>query len=147
VFAASDYGVGGGLVRLKPAGSTVNAEEVYFTKHMKNHHGGMVLADNFLYGANDAMLTCLDFKTGRAKWQDRKPGKGSVAWADGLLFYRNENGGIVLIRANPQTYEELGGFQQPERSTNMAWAHPVLANGRLYIRDQALLLCYDVKQH
>jgi outer membrane protein assembly factor BamB len=146
VFAASDYGVGGGLVRLDRNGSSINAEEVYFTHHMKNHHGGVVLADGFLYGANDAILTCLDFKTGKVKWQDRGPEKGSLAWADGLLFYRNEKGEVILIRASPEAYQQVGKFLQPERSLANAWAHPVLANGKLYLRDQDLLLCYDVRQ-
>jgi outer membrane protein assembly factor BamB len=145
VFAASNYGVGGGLARLRRNGSSVNAEEVYFTNHMKNHHGGVVLAGGYLYGANDEILTCLDFKTGKVKWHEREPGKGSLIWADGLLFYRNEHGEMVLIRAKPDSYEQLGRFEQPEQSPAKTWAHPVLANGRLYLRDQDLLLCYDVK--
>jgi prepilin-type processing-associated H-X9-DG protein len=92
------------------------------------------------------LLTCLDYKTGKVMWEDRKPGKGSIAFADGHLYYRNEGGPIVLVEANPERYVEKGRFNQPERSKARAWPHPVIANGKLYIRDQDLLLCYDVKE-
>jgi outer membrane protein assembly factor BamB len=147
VFAASDYGKGGGLVHLARTDSQVKAEEAYFTKHMKNQHGGMVLVDGYLYGANDPhFLTCLEFATGKLMWENERPGKGSIAYADGLLFYRNENGTMVLAEASPRGYVVRGRFHQPDRSGKNAWPHPVVANGRLYLRDQDVLLCYDVKQ-
>jgi outer membrane protein assembly factor BamB len=155
VFAASAYNVGGGLVKLsKDSNGGVKAEEVYFTKKMQNHHGGMILLDGCLYGANGGngggYLICLDFKTGKVLWDERDKGragvpKGSVALADGRLYYRTENGTMLLIEPNPQQYIERGRFQQPDRSRSPAWAHPVLANGKLYLRDQDVLLCYDVK--
>jgi outer membrane protein assembly factor BamB len=112
---------------------------------MKNHHGGMILLDGCLYGSDEGLLTCLDFKTGDVKWEERKAGKGSIAYADGHLYYRNEGGPIILVEANPKQYVETGRFNQPERSKKSAWPHPIVANGKLYIRDQELLLCYDVK--
>jgi outer membrane protein assembly factor BamB len=145
-FAASDYGTGGGLVKLERAGDTVKAQEVYFTRHMKNHHGGMVLVNGYLYGASGGLLSCLDFKTGKVMWESRNPGKGSIAYADGRLYYRNEGGPVFLIEANPEKYVEHGRFNQPERTGRPAWPHPVIANGKLYIRDQDVLLCYNVKK-
>jgi outer membrane protein assembly factor BamB len=156
VFAASAYGVGGGLVKLSKDGkSGVKADEVYFTKNMQNHHGGMIFLDGCLYGANGGnaggYLECLDFQTGKVLWDERDKGqrgvpKGSVALADGRLYYRTENGTMLLIEPNPNRYIERGRFQQPDRSEAPAWPHPVIANGKLYLRDQDLLLCYDVKQ-
>jgi prepilin-type processing-associated H-X9-DG protein len=146
VFAASGYGTGGGSVKLSRNGTTTKAEEVYFTHNMKNHHGGMVLVNGYLYGSDEGMLSCLDFKTGEVMWEDRHPGKGSIAYGDGHLYYRNEGGPIVLVEANPKKYVECGRFEQPDRSGHAAWPHPVIANGKLYIRDQDVLLCYDVKQ-
>jgi outer membrane protein assembly factor BamB len=137
---------GGGLVKLAHTNRRSGADEVYFTKQMKNHHGGMVLLDGYLYGANGGQLCCLEFATGKVMWQSNKAGKGSVTYADGCLYYRNEGGDVYLIEVNPQKYTQLGSFRQPERSNRNAWAHPVIANGRLYIADQELLLCYDVKQ-
>jgi outer membrane protein assembly factor BamB len=147
VFAASGYGTGGGAVKLERDGNEVRAEEVFFTKHMKNHHGGIVLVDGYLYGSNEGVLCCLDFKTGKVMWEDHHPGKGSIAYADGKLYYRNEGGPVFLVDANPQKYVQAGRFDQPERSEHNAWPHPILANGRLYLRDQDLLLCYDIKRH
>jgi outer membrane protein assembly factor BamB len=146
VFAASGYGTGGGLTELTPNGDgAFKATEVYFTKHMKNHHGGMVLVDGYLYGSNEGLLACLEYKTGKVMWEQRNPGKGSIAYADGRLYYRNEGGSIFLVEANPKKYVELGQFKQPERSRRPAWPHPVIANGKLYIRDQDKLFCYRVK--
>jgi outer membrane protein assembly factor BamB len=146
VFAASGYGTGGGLVKLTRNGDAYTAEEVYFTKNMKNHHGGMVLLGDYLYGSNEGLLTCLEYKTGKVMWEERKAGKGSIAFADGHLYYRNEGGPIFLVEANPQKYVEKGQFSQPDRSKSRAWPHPVIANGKLYIRDQDVLLCFDLKE-
>jgi len=150
VFAASAYGAGGGLVKLhKDANGGVKAEEVYSTRKMQNHHGGMILYDGCLYSANGGneggFLVCLDFRTGKVLWDERRAPKGSVALADGRLYYRTENGTMLLIEPNPKRYVERGRFQHPDRSGSPAWPHPVIANGKLYLRDQDVLLCYDVK--
>jgi outer membrane protein assembly factor BamB len=155
VFAASAYGAGGGLVKLiKDANGGVKAEEVYFAKKMQNHHGGMIVFDGCLYGANGGneggSLVCLDFKTGNIRWDERDSGqrrapKGSVALADGRLYYRTESGPMLLIEPNAKEYIERGRFDQPDRSELPAWAHPIIANGKLYLRDQDVLLCYYVK--
>jgi outer membrane protein assembly factor BamB len=155
VFDASAYGTGGGLVKLsKDADAGVKAEEVYFSKKMQNHHGGMILLDGCLYGANGGndggFLVCLDFQTGKVLWDERddpehRAPKGSVALADGRLYYRTEKGTMLLIEPNSKQYVERGRFDQPDRTKQPAWAHPVIANGKLYLRDQDLLLCYNLK--
>ncbi len=154
VFAASAYNAGGGLVKLSPdKDGGVRADEVYFTKQMQNHHGGMIRVDGSLYGANGGngggFLICLDFQTGKVLWDERegekRVPKGSVALADGRLYYRTEDGTLLLIEPNPKEYVERGRFPQPDRSKVPAWAHPVIANGKLIIRDQDVLFCYDVK--
>jgi outer membrane protein assembly factor BamB len=145
VFAASDYGTGGGLVKLTRQGNAWSAKEIYFTRDMRNHHGGMVLIDGHVYGDNGGQLTCIEFATGKVKWKSRQAGKGSIACADGRLYYREEQERILLVEANPDAYVETGRFDQPNRSGQPTWPHPVIANGKLYIRDQNTLLCYDVK--
>jgi outer membrane protein assembly factor BamB len=155
VFAASAYGAGGGLVKLsKDTSGGVKAEEVWFSKKMQNHHGGVIALDGSLYGANGGneggALICLDLKTGNVLWDERddaehRAPKGSVTLADGRLYYRTEKGTILLIEPNPKQYIEHGRFEQPDRSGQPAWGHPVIANGKLYLRDQDLLLCYNVK--
>ena len=155
VFAASAYGAGGGLVKLsKDANGGIKAEEVYLSKQMQNHHGGMILHDGALFGATGGneggSLVCLDFKTGDVQWNERDASprrvtKGSVAFADGRIYYRTEEGPVVLIEPSRKEYLERGRFVQPDRTDKPAWAHPVLANGKLYIRDQDTLLCYDIK--
>src|SRR5262249_30562771 len=146
VFAASNYGRGGGLARVSKDGSLFTAEQVYETEKMKNHHGGMVLIGDYLYGSDEGLLTCLEFKTGKVMWEERKPGKGSITCADGRLYYRNEGSGdIFLVEANPEKHVERGRLKQPDRSHTSAWPHPVIANGRLYIRDQDVMIVYDVR--
>jgi outer membrane protein assembly factor BamB len=150
VFAASAYGNGGGAVRLsRDANGGVTAEEVYFTPRMQNHHGGMIVVDGCLYGASGGneggFLACLDFQTGELLWRDRQAPKGSLALADGRLYLRSEEGEMLLVEPNREQFVERGRFEQPDRSESPAWTHPVIANGKLYVRDQDVLFCYDVK--
>lgn len=146
VFAASGYGAGGGLVELESNDETVTAKQIYFTKSMKNHHGGMVLVGDYLYGSNDpGLLTCLEFKTGKVKWADRAPGKCAVLYADGRIYSRSEDGKVCLVEAQPDGFQLHGTFEQPDRSAQPSWPHPIIANGVLYLRDQGVLLAYDVR--
>jgi len=155
VFAASAYGAGGGAVKLtKDASGEVMAKEAWSSRQMENHHGGVILQDGTLYGSNGGngggYLICLDFQTGDILWNERdsdkrRVRKGSVAFADGRIYYRTEEGDVILIEPSRKEYLERGRFMQPERTRLPAWAHPVIANGKLYIRDQGTLFCYDVK--
>ncbi len=146
VFAASAYGRGGGATRLTRSGEATSAEEAYFLKEIQNHHGGLVLVDGYLYGEGRGNLYCIDFKTGKVMWHEGRPGKGSIAYADGRLYYRNEGGPITLVEANPKKYVERGRFNHPQGGQGPHWAHPVIANGKLYLRHGNVLFCYDVKQ-
>lgn len=146
VFAASGYTVGGGLARIEKTADGFTACEVYFTKDMKNHHGGLILLDGYLYGTNDpGILTCLEYSTGKVMWQSRKPGKCSILYADGMLYCRDENGAISLVTASPDKFELTGQFEQPDQSGQKTWPHLVIAGGQMYVRDQDVLLCYDVR--
>lgn len=155
VFASTAYDGLGGLARLtKDESGSLRAEEVWFSRNLKNHHGGVILLDGCLYGANGGneggALVCLDFNTGDVLWDGRelegRPApKGAIAFADGRLYYRTENGPVLLIEPSPKEYLERGRFEQPDRSRDPAWARPVIANGKLYLRDQDALFCYDIK--
>ena len=156
IFASSAYGGSGTLVKLSKDGpDRVKADVVYSTRNLKNHHGGMILLDGYLYGASGGNeggnLVCIDFKTGDVKWNEKddekkRAPKGSIAMADGLLYFRHEKDGtMTLLEPSPHEYIERGRFKQPDRSHSMAWSHPVIANGKLYIADQDVLLCYDIK--
>ena len=153
VFAASAYGAGGGAVKLsKDASGAVKAEEVYFTTRMQNHHGGMIVFDGCLYGANGGnsggYLACLDFQTGEVLWSDarQRVRKARWPWRTGDSTIAPREGTMLLIEPNREQYVERGRFDQPDRTRSPAWTHPVIANGKLYVRDQDLLLCYDVKE-
>jgi outer membrane protein assembly factor BamB len=149
VFATSAYGAGGGLAKLTKDGDGIKAEEVWFSGDMENHHGGVIAYKGALYGANGGngggYLVCLDQKTGELLWRDRKAPKGSIAFADGRLYYRTEDSGeLLLIEPSRERLIERGRFEQPDRTSLPAWAHPVIANGKLYVRDQDTLFCYDI---
>ena len=142
VFISSDYGTGGGVVEIKADG---RAQEVYFTKDMRNHHSSSVLVGDYLYGFSSSVLTAMKFDTGEIAWRDRSVGKGSLVYADGNLYCFSENGVVGLVEATPTGYHEKGRFriQQGELPT---WTHPVVAGGRLYLRDQDTIYAFDVKQ-
>jgi len=139
---------GGGLVKLASTDSGIEAEQVYFAPKLPAAIGGFVRLGDYLYGTNSQSLICMEFQTGTIKWQDRGIGAASVAAAEGRLYLHGENGDVAMAAATPDGYQELGRFtppSQPERSDRMkAWAYPAISAGRLYIRDQGALWCYDI---
>ena len=148
VYVTSGYGVGCHLFNLTSTAGRFAVEQVYANNNMVNHHGGVILVGDYLYGFSDGRgWVCQDFKTGKIIWHNNGVGKGAHAYADGHLYLRSEGGKgtVALVEATPAGYKETGRFDQPERSNSQSWPHPVVAGGRLYLRDQDLLLCYDVK--
>ena len=150
VFTAAGYGAGGALLRLVKDGDGVKAEEVYFSRDLTNKHGGVVLVGDNLYGDRDdsGRPFRADFATGKVQWRktERTKGSGSAAvtYADGRLYFRYDNGWVALAAASPNGYKEISTFKIPNSSSN-SWAHPVVAGGRLYLREQDTLWCYDVR--
>ncbi len=149
VFITSGYGVGCKLVKLE---SGKKAVAIYDNTEMTDHHGGVVLIGDYLYGYSDKSgWTCLEFKTGKQVWADKKKlEKGCLTAAEGMLYLQGEKTGqIVLIEASPDGWKEHGRFtlqpQTTERSPKGGiWTHPVIANGKLYLRDQELVPCFDI---
>ena len=148
VFVASGYGVGCNAFAVSGSGSRFTARQIYSGKQLLNHHGGMILLDGYVYGLDDKKgLTCLELKSGKIAWQERSVGKGSTVYADGHFVVRSENAGkgeIALVEATPRGYTEKGRFRISGDSKYRKWAHPVIAGGRMYIRDQDILYCYKV---
>jgi outer membrane protein assembly factor BamB len=147
-FAAS----GGGLVRLKAEGESITPEPVYFERLAPASIGGAVLLDKYLYGTsrNEGLL-CLEFATGKVKWEDKCLGAASLCYADGRLYVHGEDNRVALVEATPDAYREHGRFTLPDQPKHLrgqmekAWSYPVVANGRLYIHDVGTLWCYDVR--
>jgi outer membrane protein assembly factor BamB len=154
VFASSSYGTGSVLLTLTAApGSRVEAKENYFLDGgtLQNHHGGFVLLNGFLYGGHgqsNGLPVCLELDTGRMMWtRTRGAGSGSAAVtaADGLLYFRYQNGTMALIEANPKQYTLKSSFDIPN-VRNPSWSHPVVTGGRLYLREQDDLHIYNVRR-
>ncbi|HUP24539.1 MAG TPA: PQQ-binding-like beta-propeller repeat protein [Thermoanaerobaculia bacterium] len=139
VFVSSDYGTGCALLEIGPRGAT----EVYFSREMRNHHSSSVRVGNTLYGFSSAILTAMDFATGRVLWQDRSVGKGSVIVGDGRLYLLSERGVVGLAEISPEGYREHGRFSLG-RSELPTWSHPIIHRGRLYLRDQDKLYAFEV---
>ncbi len=142
VFISSDYGTGGGVVEIKPDGT---AQEVWFTRDVRNHHSSSVLVGDHLYGFSSSILMAVKFDTGEIAWRDRSVGKGSLVYADGRLYCFSERGVMGLVEATPTGYVERGRFRI-EAGSLETWTHPVVAGGRLYLRDQDTIYAYDVRQ-
>ena len=138
VFISSSYGHGGALVLLDPA----NPKAVWESKDMKNHMNSCVLWQGYLYGFDDAKLTCMEFATGTVKWQQEGFGKGSLILADGKLIVLTVDGNLVIAEASPEAYKELS---KTPAVAKKAWVAPVLANGRIYCRNNTgEVACFDV---
>lgn len=145
VFASAGYGMGSGLVTLEQQDGKFVANESYFSVGLKNRTGGCVLVDDYVYGSDEnGILVCLNYATGEEKWKERL-GICSLLYADGMLFARDEGGRMNLVKASPDKFEKLASFDQPDRSGATAYPHPVIADGKLYLRDQDMVFCYDVR--
>ncbi|MFM9195013.1 MAG: PQQ-binding-like beta-propeller repeat protein [Planctomycetia bacterium] len=152
VFFAAGYKRGGALVRqvAGPNGS-VTIQEVYgLKKDLANKHGGIVLVGDHLYGDSDdaGIPFCAELATGNVVWKKRGSGKGSatVTAADGHLYVRFADGTLALVKADPSAYEEVAAFKIPGSDARPSWAHSVILDGRLYLREQDAILCYDLRK-
>ena len=138
---------GGGVIKLDDGNPGFSP--VWFESKAPTAIGGAVRSGEYLYGTTGNALLCLEFKTGKVKWEERSLGAASIALADGMLYLHGENGEVALVEATPEAYSEKGRFtpeDQPTRGNSKAWTYPVIANGKLYLRDLDRLWCYDVKR-
>jgi outer membrane protein assembly factor BamB len=143
VFVTSAYNTGAALLHLRAENGEVKASELYFTRDLMNHHGGVVYVDGYLYGYSNAILTCLEAGTGKVQWRDRSVGKGSLTYADGRLYVLGEGNAVGLVDASPAGYVERGRFTIADQGWP-SWAHPVVAGGRLYLRNQGVLAAHEI---
>jgi outer membrane protein assembly factor BamB len=152
VFSAIGYGRGASYVKLTAEGGSVSAEEVYFQRALTNKHGGVIRVGDYVYGDTDdsGHPYCAELKTGKVMWkrEDQGDGEGSASptYADGRLYFHYQNGVVALVDPNPanKEYTEISSFRVPKRQ-GASWAHPVISDGRLYLREGDLLYCYDVR--
>lgn len=143
-------GTGGGAIKLKVSGAVFEPEQVYFESKFPTAIGGSVKVGDYLYGTTAQALLCIEFATGKIKWEERALGAASLCFADERLYLQGENGEVGLVEASPEGYREKGRFtppDRPKRSQQMekAWTHPVVAQGRLFLRDHGVLWCYEIK--
>jgi outer membrane protein assembly factor BamB len=155
VFTSTGYDAGAAVLRLVPDGKGgIDAKEVHFFKGklLQNHHGGTVLVGDYIYGGhgwNDGKPFCLELKTGKLKWgPERGAGNGSanVLYADGNLYFRYEDNEMALVEATPEGYNLRSSFHLPKGTSNPGRQHMVIHDGKLYIRANDQLYCYDIKQ-
>ncbi len=150
IIYAGSAGTGGGAVKLSAKDGGVTAEPLYFETKLPTAIGGAVKLGDFFYGTTGQALLCVDWRTGQVKWEERALGAASICFADGRLYLHGENGEVALVEPSAEGYRERGRFTPPEppkRANNMekAWAYPVVADGRLYLRDHGCLWCYAVR--
>ncbi len=153
IFSTVGFGQGCDLIKLNPQPAGIQVEKVYSNKTVQSRDGGMVLVDGHIYGYSEGKgWLCTEFKTGKVKWSDKERlGRGSILAADGNLYCCAEKGGIVaMIEASPSGWVERGRMTLPRESalrrpSGGMWTHPVIANKRLYLRDEEWLYCFDVR--
>lgn len=150
VFASSGYGTGSCRLNLKGRRNEISAQLDYFlpSREFENHHGGMILHGDYVYaghGHNKGFPICVRVSDGEVMWNERGPGSGSAAvvWVDGQLIFRYQNGLVALVDADPREYRLRGTFT-PVVQERESWAHPVVVDGKLYLREQDSIMCYDL---
>ena len=149
VYVSSGYGVGCKQVAIN---NENEVEEVFVNRVMKNHHGGVVRLGDYLYGYSDGPgWACQRWDDGEQVWAEKRAlGKGSLTFADGRLYLLDERkGNVVLLDPNPDGWSEKGRFTlspqtELRKPSGRIWTHPTVANGRLYLRDQELIMSYDI---
>lgn len=150
VFTTTDYNTGSALLHISRVGESFHVKEIYTLKgrEFENHHGGIVCVGNHVYGGHGnsrGTPKCIDITTGKIVWEGDAPERGSAAvlYADGHFIFRYDRGLVALIEATPEAFRLKGTFQ-PVTGEGPAWAHPVIHDGKLYLRHGNLLACYDV---
>ncbi|MGE3805916.1 MAG: polyvinylalcohol dehydrogenase, partial [Gemmataceae bacterium] len=155
VYTTVGFGMGCDLVKISAQGGKLQAEKVWANRNLQNQSGGVVIIDDNIYGHSEGKKSwvCQSLKTGDLVWTERRSlSQGSVIAAEGLLYcYGEQDGSCVLAAASPKAWTERGRFTIPQKSTlnkpsGRIWTHPVIANGKLYLRDQELLFCFDIKK-
>jgi outer membrane protein assembly factor BamB len=147
VFTSTGHGVGSVMLKVTVSGQKASVEEVWRSTDLDNHHGGVVLLDGYIYGScwSPRGWVCLDWRTGRKQYEERGVGKGSLTFADGMLYTLGEQAKVALVKATPAGHQIVSWFRLPAGGTGPVWAHPVVCDGRLYIRHGSFLYAYDIR--
>jgi outer membrane protein assembly factor BamB len=145
LFCVSGYGQGGVMLKIAPDDSA--KQEIWRNAVLDNRMGGFVLVNDKIYGSDDSnkLWWCLDWKTGKEIYSEKITNKGNIIYADGMLYCYGDNGEIVLAQPLPDGFKKMSSFKVPY-GANQHWAHPVIANGRLYVRHGSSLMVYDVRR-
>jgi outer membrane protein assembly factor BamB len=147
VFISTGHGVGSVMVKVTVNGKKATVAEVWRSKDLDSHHGGVILLDGYLYGSCwTSRWACLDWKTGKTMYVERGVGKGSVTCADGMLYTLSEQGLVGLVKATPEGHKVVSQFRRPAGGAGPVWAHPVVCGSRLYVRHGDVLYAYKLKE-
>jgi outer membrane protein assembly factor BamB len=147
VFTSTGHRVGSVMLKVAVSGRKASVKEVWKSVDLDSHHGGVVLLDGYLYGSRwTPQWVCLDWKTGKTMYEERGVGKGSLTYADGMLYTVSEQGLLGLVKATPHGHKVISQFRLPAGGEGPVWAHPVVCGGRLYIRHGDFLYAYDIKK-
>jgi outer membrane protein assembly factor BamB len=143
LFLSSGYDRGCAVLEIKRTSDGVTAIPVYSNKRMRNHFATSILYQEHIYGFDNFVLVCMEFRTGKIRWKKQGFGKGSLLIGDGHLFILSEHGKLTVVVASPEDFLETASF---EACTGRCWIPPSLANGRLYVRNQREVLCFDLRK-
>ena len=149
VYVTAGYGVGSKLIALS---DMQTAEDKWSSKDMQNHHGQVIRVGDHVYGSSARAFVCQSLEDGKMTWADRKIKKGAISYADGMFFHIEERSGrVIMFEAKPEGRPNVTGEfvlspQSKRRNPRGAiWVHPVISNGKLYLRDQEVIHCYKLK--
>jgi outer membrane protein assembly factor BamB len=146
VFISSGYRTGSVMYKLTQGDGRFLSEKVWEDRSLDNHHGGVILVDGYLYGSSERSWHCLEWEAGKTAYQETGVGKGSLTYADGMLYTLSENHEMGLVPATPAGHKLVSQFNLPKGGKGKSWAHPVVCGGRLYIRHGKFLYAYDVRE-
>jgi outer membrane protein assembly factor BamB len=143
-FVSSGYGKGAALIEIADNGGALTVRRVWENSAMKNKFNSSVLSEGCIYGLDEGILSCIDVKTGERKWKGGRYGYGQVILASGYLIVTSDTGELALVKATPDGYSEVSKFSALEGKT---WNYPAISNGRLLVRNQTQMACFDISGH
>jgi outer membrane protein assembly factor BamB len=145
LFVASAYGTGARVLQLNQSGGKTTVKQLWYDRHLELHIGTAIQRDGYVYisrGYNGpALMTAVELKTGKIKWQERGFAKAQLLWADGKLILADADGTLALCRVTPDKFEVLSKASVLQ---SIAWTPPTLVGTRLYLRDRKTIASYDL---
>jgi len=142
IMVSCGYAIGSALLRFSLEGETWKVASDWKSKRLKLKFNAPVRKGDYVYGLDEGILTCIDLKTGKAEWKRGRYGYGQLLLCGDVLIIQAESSEVIFVSATPEKHIALHRFRAME---GISWNHPVVWNGRLFVRNDEEAACFDLQ--